>query len=150
MLKTLKGGTSKKMSILKQKEFDVKPSAKQETFTREATVPIIASARPGLAGVDSALMRRLPSNYREKTVRDVLGYIVDLDISHKEASTAASLKQELGAAGSVVVINGRNAKLTDRVSDYLVDKTKDVGGKQIQYQELEIEVSAVQQGGYRF
>jgi len=47
------------------------------------------------------------------------------------------LKNELGAAGSVVVINGKNAKLTDRIDQYLVDRTKNVSGRNIQYQELE-------------
>jgi len=139
------------MSTYKRKKVDEnKASRKEKSFSKEAVRPIIATARPGLAGLESALMRRLPSNYNEKTVRDVLSYIVDSEIKDNEAATAASLRNELGAAGSVIVINGKNAKLTDKVSQYLVDKTKEVGDRQVQYQQLEIEVSAVQQGGYRF
>src|SRR3989344_9079138 len=105
--------------------------------------PIIASARPGLAGSESALLRRLPSAYRERSVRDVLAYIVDSEIKDDEAPTAKSLRNELGAAGSIIVINGRDAKLTDPISTYLVENTRDVGGKKIVYEQLDIEVSAV-------
>jgi len=142
----------------------VKPFAKQEVLENEVVKPIIATARPGLTDESSALMRRLPSNYAGRTVRDVLSYMVDFNesrsaeatsrdgkkIKDSEAAIITSLKNELGAAGSVVVINGKNAKLTDRIDQYLVDRTKNVSGRNIQYQELEIEVSAVQQGGYRF
>lgn len=130
---------------------EVSPVSLTPQFSaKETGKAIIATARPGLAGAESALMRRLPSSYTGKTVRDVLSYIVESNIKDNEAATAASLRNELGAAGSAVVINGRDAKLTDKVEQYLVDKTKDVGGREVQYQELEIEVSAVQQGGYRF
>ena len=137
------------MSIFKQNtaEEDV-TSVKTESFIKEETKPLIVSARPGLAGEESALIRRLPSSYAGKNVRDVLGYIVDSETNDSEKATAKSLKNELGAAGSVVVINGRNAKLTDMVDQYLIDKTKDVGGRKIKYQQLDIEISAVQQGGY--
>ncbi|HLC56177.1 MAG TPA: hypothetical protein VJJ23_02975 [Candidatus Nanoarchaeia archaeon] len=142
----------------------VKPFAKQEVLENEVVKPIIATARPGLTDESSALMRRLPSNYAGRTVRDVLSYMVDFNesrsaeatsrygkkVKDSEAAIITSLKNELGAAGSVVVINGKNAKLTDRIDQYLVDRTKNVSGRNIQYQELEIEVSAVQQGGYRF
>ena len=138
------------MGILRQKgTIDTKLAGQTGAITQEATTPLIVTARPGLASEESALLRRLPSNYAGKTVRDVLAYVVDSEVKDNEAATAASLKKELGAAGSVVVINGKNAKLTDTVEEYLVNKTKDVGGKKITYQQLEIEVSAVQQGGYR-
>ena len=110
--------------------------------------PIIATARPGLAGVESALMKRLPANYGERTVREALSYLVSGDVKDVDAQTVASLKKELGAAGSVVTINGRDAKLTDNIGQYLVEDTKEVGGKRINYQKLEIEVTAVQQGGF--
>lgn len=109
--------------------------------------PIIATAKPSLSS-ESALMRRLPSNLSGKTVQDVLSYMVGTEPTEDERPTVASLREQLGAAGSVIVINGKNAKLTDPVQQYLVDKSKDVGGKAINYQELEMEVSAVQQGGY--
>lgn len=137
---------------MKQEQMNVedKKSNQQVDGAKQENVkPIIATARPGLSGVESALMRRLPSSYREKTVSDVLAYMVDSDASGDEAATLTSLKNELGAAGSVVVINGKDAKLTDRIDLYLVDKEKDVGERNIQYQQLEIEVSAVQQGGFR-
>ena len=78
----------------------------------------------------------------------MLTYVIDSQVKDTEVATAASLKKELGAAGSVIVINGKNAKLTDKIAQYIVNKEKDVAGKKINYQELEIEVSAVQQGGY--
>jgi len=139
--------------IRKDKQADQQNTARtQNEGSENATtgqLPIIASARTGLAGSDDALMRRLPVSYEGKTVRDVLSYMVDSEVKTAEAPIAASLKKELGSAGSVVVINGQNARLTDPVSQYMVEGTHDVGGKQMQYQQLEIEVSAVQQGGFR-
>ena len=136
------------MTISKQKQKEGTAPTKAESFAQEAIKPIIATARPGLTDVESALMRRLPSNYAGRNVRDVLSYIVESEAKGSEAATATSLKKELGAAGSVVVINGKEARLTDKIDKYLVDRTKDIGGRTIQYQALEIEVSAVQQGGY--
>ena len=134
------------MRIFKTREQEAK--TEKETFVRQETKPIIATARPGLTDAESALVRRLPTSYSGRTVRDALAYIIETEIKDNEANTATSLKTELGAAGSVIVINGRTAKLTDTIDIYLTDKTKDVAGKTINYQELEIEVSAVQQGGY--
>ena len=136
----------RKMRIFKTREQEAK--TEKETFVRQETKPIIATARPGLTDAESALVRRLPTSYSGRTVRDALAYIIETEIKDNEANTATSLKTELGAAGSVIVINGRTAKLTDTIDIYLTDKTKDVAGKTINYQELEIEVSAVQQGGY--
>ena len=138
------------MSTLRDKRADdSKKESESTSFSKESVKPIIASARPGLSEAESALMRRLPSNYAGKTVSEVLNYIMDSEIKDTEVSTATSLKNELGAAGSIVIINGKDARLTDRVEEYLADRTKNVGDREIQYQELEIEVSAVQQGGYR-
>src|SRR3989344_3058605 len=91
----VKGGMNK-MSISKQKAITTDVVSKSETsFKKESTKPIIATARSGLAGAESALMRRLPSTYVGKTVKDVLSYIVDSKIKDDEAATAASLKNEL-------------------------------------------------------
>lgn len=138
------------MSTLEQRTADVSEAKKPTVVLENKELPIIASLRPGLTEVDSALMRRLPSSYSGKTVSEVLRYMVDSEVKDGEAATMKSLRNELGAAGSVVVINGKNAKLTEKVDKYLVTKAKDVGGKNIQYQEMEMEVSAVQQGGYLF
>ena len=138
-------GVAKLKSKTKSK---AKTSSKEKSLEQRSSMPIIATARPGLSDIKSALIRRLPSNYIEKNVRDVLGYMVDSEINDSEASTVKSLKNELGAAGSVVVINGQEVKLTDPVRKYVVNGTKDVGDREIQYHQLDIEVSAVQQGGY--
>ena len=109
---------------------------------------IVASARTGLAGKDEALIRRVPGEYSGKTVRDALDYIVGTDLTDKELSLAESVKKELHARGSVVVVNGKTAKLGDRVDKYLVEKEHELpDGSKKKYRELEIEVSAVQQGG---
>jgi len=122
-------------------------STSDAPISRQTSIPIIATARTGLAGEANALQRRLPSSYKNSTVRELLGYMVDTDIKDSEADTVKSLKNELGSAGSVLTINGKNAKLTDKVSNYLIDKEHVVDGRIIQYQQLEVEVTAVQQGG---
>lgn len=114
----------------------------------EAQLPIVASARTGLAGKNDAIMRRIPADYSGKTVREAIDYIVGADVSDKELPLAESVKKELRARGSVVVVNGKTAKLDDPLDKYLVEKAHQLpDGSQKKYMEFEVEVSAVQEGG---
>ncbi|MDP3881329.1 MAG: hypothetical protein Q8Q31_00430 [Nanoarchaeota archaeon] len=122
---------------------------KESGLSSMDVMPIIVTARPSLSEAENALMRRLPASYTERTVRDVLSYIMGSAVADTEASTMKSLRNELGAAGSYILVNGKEAKLTDRVEGYLVDRTETVEGRPIKYRQLEIEISAVQQGGYQ-
>lgn len=132
-----------------------KLQAESGAAAQQEVKPIIVKARPGLSDVDSALVRRVPVSYEGKTIRDLLAYLVSTEVKDGEASTMQSLKSELGAAGSYIAIKGksdrevREAKLTDRVDKYLVEEEKEVGDRKIKFRQLELEVSAVQQGGYR-
>ena len=111
-------------------------------------LPIVASARTGLAGKDDAILRRVPADYSGRTVEDALDYILGADLSDSELPLAESVKKELHAEGSVVVVNGKTAKLDDKLDGYLVIREHELpDGTKRQYRELEIEVSAVQQGG---
>lgn len=131
-----------------QAEASVKPSGLE--MTAKTAMPIVASARTGLASKDDALVRRLPVDYAGKTVRDLLGYITSTDISSDESSLAESVKREALGTQSVVMINGTKANLDDEFSKYAAVKTHDLpNGAKKQYQELEIEISAVQQGGLK-
>ena len=114
----------------------------------DGPLPIIASARTGLAGKDDAILRRIPAEYSGKSVREAIDYLVGADLTDSELPLAESLKKELGARGNIVVINGKTAKLGDTLEQYLVTKTHTLPDRSVkQYRELEIEVSAVQQGG---
>jgi len=114
----------------------------------DGQLPIVASARTGLAGKDDAILRRVPVEYSERTVKDVLDYIVGANLSDSELPLAESLKKELNAIGSVVVVNGKTAKLDNKLDKYLVEKEHELpDGSKKKYRELEIEISAVQQGG---
>jgi hypothetical protein len=109
---------------------------------------IVASVRTGLAGKNNAILRRVPVDYSEKTIREAIDYIVASDLSDSELPLSESVKKELGERGSVVVVNGKTARLDDRVDKYLVMKEHKLPDEsKKQYRELEIEVSAVQQGG---
>jgi hypothetical protein len=124
------------------------PQEKETTVSLDSQLPIVASARTGLAGKDEAILRRIPVEYSGKTVRDALDYIVGADLSDKELSLAESVKKELNARGSVVVVNGKTAKLNDNVEKYVVEREHKLpDGTKKKYRELEIEISAVQQGG---
>lgn len=114
------------------------------------SLPIVASARTGLAGKGEAVVNRLPVDYEGRTVRDAIEYLTSAtDIADDKVAHAESVKRELGARGSVVVVNGKKANLTDNLGDYLVEREHQLpGGTTKKYRELEIEVSAVQQGGY--
>lgn len=126
-----------------------KEQKKGELGAAVTPVPIIASARTGLAGKDDALLRKLPVDYSGKTVKQVLDYIVKETIKDSEQPLANSITKELNSAGSVVVVNGKTAKLEDSIEKYLAEKEHEASdGKVRKYRELEIEISAVQQGGY--
>jgi len=113
-------------------------------------LPIIGSARTGLAGKDDAVTKRVPVEYSGKTVQDVLTYIVQ-NAQGNETALAQSVTKELRASGCVVVVNGKKAELSDKADKYLVVKEHELPDKtKRRYQELEIEVSAVQRGGYIF
>jgi hypothetical protein len=132
-----------------QAEASVKPSGIE--MAAQTAMPVIASARTGLASKDDALVRKLPVDYAGKTVRDLLGYITSTDITADESSLAESVKREANGRESVVMINGKKANLDDAFSKYATLKTHPLpNGAKKQYQELEIEISAVQQGGYGY
>ena len=134
----------------KQKEYKGRetPSEQKTLGGSESQLPIVASARTGLAGKDDAILRRVPVDYSGRTVGEALDYIVGADLSDSELPLAAGIKKELSATGSVVAVNGKTAKLSDRLDKYLVEKEHELpDGSKKRYRELEIEVSAVQQGG---
>lgn len=115
----------------------------------EKGLPILASVRTGLANKDDAILRRIPVGYSKKTVKAALNYIVGSELTDSELSFAESVKKELNAEGSIVVVNGKTAKLTDKLSKYLVTKEHELSsGSKTKYKQLEMEVSAVQQGGF--
>ena len=70
------------------------------------------------------------------------------DVSEEVLAYAASIKKELGAPGHVVVANGKPVNLFDPASKYIAQKRHQLpDGSSKEYYELDIEISAVQQGG---
>ncbi|MEI7719533.1 MAG: hypothetical protein WCI72_06695, partial [archaeon] len=63
-------------------------------------LPIIASARTGLASKDDAIMRRLPADYNG-TVGDMIKYITTTDVTTEESDLAESVKREVAGRQSV-------------------------------------------------
>lgn len=109
--------------------------------------PVIGTVRTGLAGADDAIVDRLPAEYLDRSVADAVSYLTTrASQSSDKASLAESVRRESSAKGSVLVINGRTAKLEDTLRSYAQEKTE---GNQT-YLGLEIEVSAVQQGGLSY
>ncbi|MFC1685394.1 hypothetical protein ACFLZZ_00045 [Nanoarchaeota archaeon] len=126
-----------------------KPEKKDEA--QEASLlPIVASARTGLAGKDDALLRRVPAEYGKKKVKEILDYLVgQTSYNEQELPYVESLKKEMEKGGSVVLVNGHDAKYTDGIEKYLVEQEHELpDGSKKKYRQLEIEVSAVQEGGY--
>ena len=135
---------------LKQAEKSEKAEGRTLEATKEREMPIIVSARTGLAGKSDAIVRRVPVEYADKKLKDVLEYIIG-EAAGEEASLAESVKKELRADNKVVVVNGKKADLGDKAEKYLTIKEHELPtGARAQYRELEIEVSAVQKGGYFF
>jgi len=134
--------------------FDRKVERKQEggidaVVGGTTDMPLVVSARTGLTGKDEALVRRVPVDYAGKTLREVISYVTGDKITDSELPYAKSIQKELGASGSVVMANGQQADLDRLAGEYIVQREHRLpNGGVKKYQELEIEVSAVQQGGY--
>jgi hypothetical protein len=114
-------------------------------------MPLIASIRTGLAGGDDeALISRLSAgDYQGKSVQEVIAYLTDdAHIRPSDHELRHSIQREVGASRRVLVINGKPAKLEDRVDAYVTEKTHILPDQsQRPYLALDIEVSSVQQGG---
>tara|TARA_Y100000310_G_scaffold242934_1_gene247237 strand:+ start:32156 stop:32560 length:405 start_codon:yes stop_codon:yes gene_type:complete len=111
--------------------------------------PIVASVRTGLAGPNEAILNRLPFDYAGKTVSQVINYLLDNNSEREKVSLAQSIKGELAADGSIILINGKQAKLQNQLNDYVkLEDHQLPDGNVVKYKQFEIEISAVQQGGY--
>lgn len=134
----------------KSKSRERKPKQKRTAVTKSDTLPTIASARTGLTGKDDAIMKNLPKNYTGKTIGNVLGYLLQKkDLEGTAISLAKSIQTEMEADDFVVVVNGKNAELGDKIADYMVKREHKLPDGQVKaYNQLEIEVSAVQEGGF--
>ncbi|VVB78888.1 Uncharacterised protein [uncultured archaeon] len=111
---------------------------------------IIVTARTGLLGKKEAMVRGFPLEYGQRTFKDVLSSVIEGEMEDEETYMANSLKQELSYGQSIIVANGKKARLSEPVQGYLVERTETFPDQsKRRYQMLEIEVSAVQSGGYR-
>ena len=113
-------------------------------------LPIVISARTGLTSADDALMRTLPQSYRGKTIEEALGYVLQKGNRRgDEAPLAKSIQEELQEDNVTVTVNGNNVDLSDKVADHLARQEHKLPNEQVKpYLALEIEVSAVQEGGH--
>src|SRR3989338_4118422 len=113
----------------------------------KTALSLIASARTGLTSADDAIMKTLPQGYNRKTVGDALDYLLQQkDLQDDEVPLARSIRREMKADKFVVVVNGRNAELGDKVADYVARKEHKLPNEQVRlYNALEIEVSSVQE-----
>jgi hypothetical protein len=113
-------------------------------------LPIVVSARTGLSGKKDAILAMPPIEYAGKSVREALNYVLEQEgMKENDLALAESVRNELAGKGSAVMVNGKSAKLTDKIDEYLVEKKHELPNGEIkQYQQLEIEISSVQQGGY--
>lgn len=116
---------------------------------KEQVLPLVVSAKTGLTPADSAVMKTMPKDYMARSVGEALDYLLQQKgLEREEVSLAKSIRREMKADNYVVVVNGRNAELTDKVADYVARKEHQLPNQQVRpYHALEIEVSAVQEGG---
>jgi hypothetical protein len=139
------------MRASKAKSRETKPAQQDYAVRPENNgLPTIISARTGLTPADNAVMRTLPKRYNSKTVGDALNYLLQQKgLQDDEIPLAQSIRKEMKAHDFVVVVNGKNAELTDKLVDYVARKEHKLPNNQVRpYNALEIEVSAVQEGGY--
>ena len=138
------------MRATKTKSRDIKPIQQETTRAENNGLSTIISARTGLTPADDAVMRTLPKGYNGKTVGDALDYLLQQKgLQDDEIPLAQSIRKEMKADDYVVVVNGKNAELTDSVADYVARREHKLPNGQVKaYNALEIEVSAVQEGGF--
>ena len=125
------------------------PAAEQSAAS-VSELPIIANVRTGLVGKDNAIYRTLPGDYVGKTYRQAIDYLTGAsNLTDEESSLAESVKKQTNERGSVVVANGHQVKMDDQIAkkDLAAREHEVPGAGKKQYLELELEVSAVQQGG---
>ncbi len=109
---------------------------------------IIATIKTGLMGKDQAIMKRLPVEYSEKSLADTIRYILDTEERSEYLSSAESIRKELKSPGCILVINNKSGNLIDTTKEYLTTLERTLPtGETVPYKNLEIDVSAVQQGG---
>lgn len=138
------------MRASKAKSRETKTGQQEYVRPENNELPTIISARTGLTPADSAVMRTLPKSYNGRTVGDALDYLLQQKgLQDDEIPLAQSIRKEMKADDFVVVVNGKNAELTDKLVDYVTKKEHKLPNNQVRpYNALEIEVSAVQEGGH--
>lgn len=117
------------------------------TFNPELTT--IITGRTGLTPAKNAVVKILPSDYNQRTVEDALDYLLQhKGLRDEEIAVARSIKTEMNSTDYVVVINGKNANLTDKLANYVSIQKHTLPNSVVkQYNSYEFEVSAVQEGG---
>lgn len=109
-----------------------------------AEVKYVASARTALADPESALIKPLPADYVNRSVKDVLDYLVSEKQAASDLAMARSIRAEMASrSGYTLNVNNSTVRPEDPVERLFVPKEH----RGVAYQALEIEVSSVQAGG---
>ena|SRR3989338_2753520 len=115
----------------------------------EGEQPLIAFARTALVPVDEALVRTIPTEYRERPLKETMDYLLGLkDLRAKESTVLKGISEQMRAREYVVQVNGRNANLAEPTSRYVTTReheTTDKGKRT--YHALDIVVESVETGG---
>jgi len=105
--------------------------------------PYVVSLRTALSGPEDSIMKKLPSDYANSTVREVISYLTNRStLEEDEAVIARSIRSEMAKDYSIVV-NGNPVQDQSKVTDLFQEKTH----KGVAYDTLDIEVASVQEGG---
>jgi len=138
------------MRANKVKIRDIEPIQQETTRAESNGLSTIISARTGLTPADNAVAKTLPKSYNDKTIEEALDYLLQKKgLQGSEIPLTISIRKEMEASNFVVVVNGKNAELTDKVADYITKKEHRLPNNQVRdYNALEIEISAVQEGGH--
>jgi hypothetical protein len=138
------------MRKYKNRSQQQKESKKKGLGGLESGLTTIVSARTGLTPADDALMKTLPKSYMKGTIGKALDYLLQKrGLQDSEIPLAKSIEKEMAKHDIAVVVNGKNALLNDKISDYLEKKEHQLPNNQTKtYNALEIEISSVQKGGF--
>ncbi len=115
----------------------------------EGERPLYAIARTALVPVDDALKRALPTEYRERPLKETMDYLMGLrDLRAKESTVLKGMQEQMSARNYIVQVNGHNADLSESTSRYVAEHTITTANGQTRTCDvLEIVVESVESGG---
>lgn len=118
----------------------------------EPGAPLLISLGGGLT--PSRIVKKIPEEFEEKTLMEVVKYMISPDIlsTNEETTIAEAVRQRMGATDYRAIINNlynfHNERLkTDILKDYLIGDTRSTEGGDIKFNKTDLAIVSHDEGG---